>query len=40
MLTSLESDFLECAKRVVEIAIEQNEASAIKWLREQTKEML
>ena len=29
---------LECAKRVVEIAIEQNEDTAIKWLQEQTKE--
>jgi len=29
---------LECAKRAVEIAIEQNEDTAIKWLQEQTKE--
>jgi hypothetical protein len=29
---------LECAKRAVEIAIEQNEDSAINWLQEQTKE--
>jgi hypothetical protein len=29
---------LECAKRAVEIAIEQNEDSAIKWLQEKTKE--
>lgn len=29
---------LECAKRAVEIAIEQNEDAAIKWLQEQTKE--
>ncbi len=29
---------LECAKRAVEIAIEQNENAAIKWLQEQTKE--
>lgn len=29
---------LECAKRAVEIAIEQNEDAAIKWLEEQTKE--
>jgi hypothetical protein len=28
---------LECAKRAVEIAIEQNEDTAIKWLQEQTK---
>jgi hypothetical protein len=28
---------LECAKRAVEIAIEQNEDAAIKWLEEQTK---
>ncbi|HBR21551.1 MAG TPA: hypothetical protein DD713_03135 [Nitrospiraceae bacterium] len=30
---------LECAKRAVEIAIEQNEDAAIKWLQEQTKEV-
>jgi restriction endonuclease S subunit len=29
---------LECAKRAVEIAIEQDEDEAVKWLREQTKE--
>lgn len=29
---------LECAKRAVEIAIEQNEDVAIKWLQEKTKE--
>jgi restriction endonuclease S subunit len=29
---------LECAKRAVEIAIEQNEDAAIKWLQKQTKE--
>jgi restriction endonuclease S subunit len=29
---------LECAKRAVEIAIEQNEDKAIKWLQENTKE--
>ena len=29
---------LECAKRAVEIAIEQNEDAAIKWLQEKTKE--
>ena len=28
---------LECAKRAVEIAIEQNENAAIKWLQEKTK---
>lgn len=28
---------LECAKRAVEIAIEQNEDAAIKWLQEQTE---
>ena len=28
---------LECAKRAVEIAIEQNEEAAIKWLQEHTK---
>lgn len=28
---------LECAKRAVEIAIEENEDEAIKWLQEQTK---
>ena len=28
---------LECAKSAVEIAIEQNEDAAIKWLQEQTK---
>ncbi|MEW6714301.1 MAG: restriction endonuclease subunit S [Nitrospirota bacterium] len=31
---------LECAKRAVEIAIEQNEDAAIKWLKEQTNESL
>lgn len=31
---------LECAKRAVEIAIEQNEDAAIKWLHEQTKEVV
>lgn len=31
---------LECAKRAVEIAIEQNEDAAIKWLKEQTKEVV
>jgi restriction endonuclease S subunit len=31
---------LECAKRAVEIAIEQNEDAAIKWLQEQTKEAI
>jgi restriction endonuclease S subunit len=30
---------LECAKRAVEIAIEQNEDAAIKWLQENTKEV-
>lgn len=30
---------LECAKRAVEIAIEQNEDAAIKWLKEQTKDV-
>lgn len=29
---------LECAKRAVEIAIEQNEDTAIKWLQTQIKE--
>jgi hypothetical protein len=29
---------LECAKRAVEIAIEKNEDTAIKWLQKQTKE--
>jgi hypothetical protein len=29
---------LECAKRAVEIAIEQNEEIAIKWLQEQTED--
>ena len=29
---------LECAKQAVEIAIEQNENAAIKWLQEKTKE--
>jgi hypothetical protein len=28
---------LECAKRAAEIAIEQNEDMAIKWLQKQTK---
>jgi type I restriction enzyme, S subunit len=28
---------LECAKRAVEIAIEQNENTAIKWLQEKIK---
>ncbi len=31
---------LECAKRAVEIAIEQNEDVAIKWLQEQTTEVV
>ncbi|MCK5506701.1 MAG: hypothetical protein KAJ10_16165 [Thermodesulfovibrionia bacterium] len=31
---------LECAKRAVEIAIEQNEDKAGKWLKEQTKELV
>jgi len=30
---------LECAKRAVEIAIEQDEQAAIKWLKDETKEM-
>ncbi len=30
---------LECAKRAVEIAIEQDEQTAIKWLENETKEM-
>ncbi|MCF6148909.1 MAG: hypothetical protein E3K37_09640 [Candidatus Kuenenia sp.] len=30
---------LECAKRAVEIAIEQDEKTAIKWLENETKEM-
>lgn len=30
---------LECAKRAVEIAIEQNEDTAIKWLNDETPEM-
>lgn len=38
-LRKLSNHLLECAKRAVEIAIEQNEDVAVNWLRDQTKEV-
>ncbi len=37
-LSKQSKHLLECAKRAVEIAIEQDEDAAIKWLQEQTEE--